>query len=168
VERIKGRLSGKFKNDGRGCLLNPLLAGRDDGKTEGRPAARGKSDGETWTLSLQRGKWCDGKRRGSRAANSGREGKEYRPDLSKSSKKDRNKEPRARVSIYGGGIRDSKNKGCNADNIGEGNFPRGFLTALELVVSDPGLVPPRTGLGQETVRYFKINFDIVKFMLFVV
>jgi hypothetical protein len=35
-------------------------------------------------------------------------------------------------------------------------------------VPDPGLVPPRTGLGQETVRYFKINFDIVKFMLFVV
>lgn len=100
-------------------------------------------------------------------ANYGREGREYPADLSKDSKKDQTEGKSRRVSNCGG-IPDSNNKGCNADNIREGNIPHGFLSAQEPVVSDPGLFPPRTRAGQKTVGYFRINFDIVKFMLFMV
>jgi hypothetical protein len=97
-----------------------------------------------------------------------REEKEYHPELSNNSKKDQKEGWRLRVSDCGGYIQDSSNNRRNADNIREGNIPHGFLAAVEHRVPNPGLVPSRNGFGQKTVRYFRINFDIVKFVLFVV
>lgn len=98
----------------------------------------------------------------------GREGKEFHSELNNNSKKDQKEGRKLRVGDCAGGIQDSNNNRHNADNIREENIPHGFLTALEHRVPNPGLVPSRTGLGQKTARYFRINFDIVKFLFFMV
>ncbi|MFQ5842938.1 MAG: hypothetical protein ACE5I8_10920, partial [Thermodesulfobacteriota bacterium] len=60
------------------------------------------------------------------------------------------------------------NSKCNPGNTGGEIFPNDFITALGPLVFDPGLLPQRTGFREKTVRYFRINFDIVMVMLFVV
>jgi len=75
----------------------------------------------------------------------GRVREEYYRDLSKNSKKDQNAERRVRINDCGGGIQDNKNSRCNAGR--EGNIGEGIL------------VPPGTGFGERTLRYFRINFS---------